>query len=144
MLRLIPLAAVLLGALLVWLAVRSARGIAREMSRPIRELVGWSELVARGQPLPPLDPSNAEPADFAVLQEAFRRMADELAISRTRALEAERARTWITMARGVAHELKNSLTPLQLALRSMERGSKGDPALSEPLEVASAESSRLE
>jgi nitrogen fixation/metabolism regulation signal transduction histidine kinase len=143
-LRMIPFGAVLLAAFLVWLAVRSARGIARELARPIRELVGWSELVARAEPLPPASPATEDSGEFVVLRDAFRKMADELAVSRERALEAERARTWVSMARGVAHELKNSLTPLQLALRAMERGSEADPALREPLEVASAESMRLE
>ncbi|HEX6068524.1 MAG TPA: HAMP domain-containing sensor histidine kinase, partial [Longimicrobiaceae bacterium] len=142
-LRLIPIVAVVLAILLVWLALRSARGIARELARPIRQLVGWSELVAREQPLPPAEPDEA-PGDFAVLREAFRRMAEELAVSRARALEAERARAWVSMARGVAHELKNSLTPLQLALRALEPRAGTDPAMREPLDVAAAESARLE
>jgi signal transduction histidine kinase len=71
-------------------------------------------------------------------------MADEIAVSRVRALEAERARTWVSMARGVAHELKNSLTPLQLALRALGTGAGKDAAMREPLEVATAESARLE
>src|SRR5690606_6018179 len=68
-----------------------------------------------------------------------------LVVSRARALEAERARTWVTMARGVAHELKNSLTPLQLALGTIERsGGSNDGAIREPLEAGSAEAARLE
>lgn len=144
-LRIIPAFAALLALLLIWMALRSARGIARALASPINELVGWSALIGREQPLPPRTVEEVGPGEFAVLREAFRRMADELAASRTRALEAERARTWVTMARGVAHELKNSLTPLQLALRSLERGSgSADPAAREPLEVATAEAARLE
>jgi signal transduction histidine kinase len=139
----IPVVAVLLAILLVWMAVRSARGIARALSSPIRELVDWSELVAREEPLPSAQ-AGSDPAEFAVLRNAFRRMVGELALSRARALDAERSRTWVTMARGVAHELKNSLTPLQLALRAMERSGADDPAMREPLEVATAESARLE
>lgn len=142
-LRLIPIVAMLLAALLTWLSVRSARKIARELARPIHELVGWSRLVAREQPLPPAV-STESSDDFGVLREAFHRMADELADSRVRALEAERARTWVAVARGVAHELKNSLTPLKLALRAMERAGDADPTLREPLEVATAESAQLE
>src|SRR5690606_17864923 len=92
---------------------------------------------------PPASGSDA-PGEFAVLRDAFRNMVEELKLSRARALEAERARTWVTMARSVAHELKNSLTPLQLALRAIERGAADEPALREPLEVATAESARLE
>lgn len=144
-LRIIPVAGLLLAGALAWAAVRFARGIAREMSRPIRELVGWSGMLAREEPLPP--PAADEPAasgEFGVLREAFRAMAGELAASRARALEAERTRAWVTMARGVAHELKNSLTPLRLAVGALERRLGGDGAVQEPLEVLSAESARLE
>ena len=48
-LRVIPVLAILLALLMVWLAIRSARGIARALASPIRELVGWSELVARAR-----------------------------------------------------------------------------------------------
>src|SRR5690606_34377432 len=49
-----------------------------------------------------------------------------------------------TVARSVAHELKNALTPLQLAVRVMERRAGDDPSGREPLEVAAAAASRLE
>jgi signal transduction histidine kinase len=143
-LRVIPVVALLLAALLVGLAFRIARGIARELARPIRELVGWAGIIAREEPLPP--GGDAEPArgEMAVLHDAFRAMAAELEASRTRALEAERTRAWITVARGVAHELKNSLAPLRLAVRALERQTRGLPSAREPLEVVASESERLE
>ncbi|HET7322528.1 MAG TPA: HAMP domain-containing sensor histidine kinase [Longimicrobiaceae bacterium] len=143
-LRVIPVVALLLAALLVWLAVRSARGMARQLSRPTRELVRWSDLVARGEPLPPPAEGAHAEDEFAVLRDAFRDMAGELESSRERALEAERSRTWMTVARGVAHELKNSLTPLRLAARTLERSTQGLPSAREPVEVVAAESARLE
>ena len=83
-------------------------------------------------------------AEFGVLRQAFRQMEAELAQSRARELEAERMRTWIGMARRVAHELKNPLTPMRLAVRTLHRA----PADSEPgreaLEVIEQESGRLE
>lgn len=143
-LQVIPALALALGALLVWLALRSARGIARELARPIGELVGWAGRVAREEPLPPATAEEEASGDFAVLRDAFRSMADEIALSRSRAVEAERARTWIVMARGVAHELKNSLTPLRLAVRALECDPRAADAAREPLEVVSAEAARLE
>src|SRR5688572_7163491 len=49
-LRLIPAVALALGVLLVWMALRFARGIARGLTRPIRDLVDWSGMVARQEP----------------------------------------------------------------------------------------------
>lgn len=144
LLQVIPVLALLLAAFLVWLAFRSARGIARELARPIEELVGWAGLVAREEPLPPPAAGEEEAGDFAVLRDALRGMASELSVSRARALEEERGRAWVVMARGVAHELKNSLTPLRLAVRALERQTQGLPSTREPVEVVAAESLRLE
>lgn len=144
LLQVIPFVALALAAFLVWLAFRSARGIARELARPIEELVRWAGLVARDEPLPPPAIGEGEEGDFGVLRDALRSMTAELAVSRDRALEEERVGAWVVMARGVAHELKNSLTPLRLAVRALERQTEGLPSVREPVEVVSAESLRLE
>jgi signal transduction histidine kinase len=144
LLQVIPLLALALAAFLVWLAFRSARGIARELARPIDELVGWAGRVAREEPLPARASGEEEVGDFAVLRDAMRSMAAELAASRARALEEERGRAWVGMARGVAHELKNTLTPLRLAVRTLDRQTQGLASARESLEVVAAESLRLE
>jgi signal transduction histidine kinase len=141
----IPLAALLLGALLFWLAMRAARGMAHGLSRPVGELAGWAGRVARGEPLPPPGPEVAgETGEFGILREAFRKMAAELEASRARELEQERTRTWIAMARRVAHELKNPLTPMRFAVRTLERTPPATEAEREAREVIAAESERLE
>lgn len=140
----LPVAALLLAGFLTWLAFRAARGIARELSRPVEELVGWAQRVGQGEPLPPPRPGDPDEAgEFGILRAAFRQMEAELAASRARALEAERMRSWVSMARSVAHELKNPLTPMRLAVRSLEARA-GAPADREALEVIAAESARLE
>lgn len=145
-LRVILALALLLALLLTWLSVRSARRLARGMARPIHELVGWAERIARDEPLPAAPPGATESrGDFGVLRAAFRGMAAELALSRERALEAERTRTWAGMARQVAHELKNPLTPMRFALRALHSaGDVRSPAAAEALQVLTAEAERLE
>jgi signal transduction histidine kinase len=144
-LRAIPIASLVLIAVLIWMAIRAARGIAGEMASPIRELVGWSALIAGGKPLPATPPvSMAEHDEFGTLRDAFRQMEAELEASRERALEAERMRTWVTVARSVAHELKNSLTPLRLGVAALERRAATDGDTRESVEVISLEAERLE
>jgi nitrogen fixation/metabolism regulation signal transduction histidine kinase len=144
-LTLIPLAAAVVCLLLVWLARRAARGMASELSRPVGELVDWAGRVARREPLPPPEAGEeTETAEFAVLRDAFRAMVTELEASRERELEAERMHTWIGMARRVAHELKNPLTPMRLAIRTLERRQPRDEAELEAREVIMAEAERLE
>jgi signal transduction histidine kinase len=139
----IPFLGILLGALLAAGALRASRSIGRRLSRPVEEMAGWAGMVARREPLPPVR-GRAAADEFAVLRDAFRRMAAELEESRRRELEAERARAWVGMARRVAHELKNPLTPIRLALRTLQaRGVEGADAR-EAVEVLDAESARLE
>jgi len=140
----VPLAALVAAALLVLLASRGARRIGRRLSRPVGELAGWAGLVARGEPLPAPRPGEADEAEFGALRQAFRQMEAELAQSRARELEAERMRTWIGMARRVAHELKNPLTPMRLAVRALHRAGTDSEPGREALEVIEQESGRLE
>jgi two-component system, NtrC family, nitrogen regulation sensor histidine kinase NtrY len=136
----------LLAATIVFWAIRAARRLAHELAQPIHTLVGWAGSVAREEPLPAPTPGDpAERGEFGVLREAFRSMSAELAHSRERALEAERTRAWARLARGVAHELKNPLTPMRLAMRTLERRvDANDEPAREALEVLAAESARLE
>jgi signal transduction histidine kinase len=140
---LIPLAGLVLGGALAFLALRASRSIGRRLSRPVEELAGWAGMVARREPLPDAD-GRAAADEFAVLRRAFRRMETELATSRARELEAERARAWVGMARRVAHELKNPLTPMRFALRALQRTAPDRADAREALEVMEAESARLE
>jgi two-component system nitrogen regulation sensor histidine kinase NtrY len=139
---LIPLAGLLVGGVLAFLALRASRGMGRRLSHPVEELAGWAAMVGRREALP-ADDGEAAADEFAVLRDAFRRMAAELEVSRERELEAERARTWVGMARRVAHELKNPLTPMRFALHTLRR-SADRPDAREALEVLEAESARLE
>jgi signal transduction histidine kinase len=140
---LIPLAGLLIGGVLAFLALRASRGMGRRLSHPVEELAGWAGMVGRRQSLPP-DDGVAAADEFAVLRDAFRQMAAELEVSHERELEAERARTWVGMARRVAHELKNPLTPMRFALHALQRSAPDRPDAREALEVLEAESARLE
>jgi len=140
---LIPLAGLALGGALAVLALRASRSIGRRLSRPVEELAGWAGMVARREPLPAND-GRAAADEFAVLRRAFRRMVAELQALHERELEAERARTWVGMARRVAHELKNPLTPMRFALRTLQRAAPERPEAREALDVMEAESTRLE
>lgn len=140
---LIPLAGLAMGGVLAFLALRASRRMGRRLSRPVEELAGWAGMVARREPLPPAD-GRAAADEFATLRRAFRKMAVELAAAHEAELEAERARTWVGIARRVAHELKNPLTPMRFALRTLQRAVPDRPEAREALEVMEAESARLE
>ena len=130
-------------ALLALIASRTAGHLSRQLSRPLSEVVEWTELIARGRPLPEGPPRRGAP-EFETLRRRMRKMAAELASARERELEAERLHAFRETARRVAHELKNPLTPIRLAVASLRRATAGDDRLSDIIEVLETESRRLE
>jgi signal transduction histidine kinase len=52
---------------------------------------------------------------------AYNRMVDELEISAVKLAQGEREEAWREMAKQVAHEIKNPLTPMRLTVQSFER-----------------------
>ncbi len=129
--------------LLAIIASRTAGHLSRQLSRPLSEVVEWTELIARGRPLPEGPPRRGAP-EFETLRRRMRKMASALAAARERELEAERLEAFRETARRVAHELKNPLTPIRLAVTSLRRASGGNPLLTEYIEVLETESRRLE
>jgi signal transduction histidine kinase len=142
--RMVPPAGLVLALLLTAAAALAARRLGRRLSRPVDELVDWAGRIARREPLPPPEPDAADDAEFATLRDAFREMDAALDRGRARELEAERMRAWVTMARGVAHELKNPLTPIRFAVRALERDGASGDAGREALDVLAAECARLD
>jgi len=130
-------------ALLALIASRTAGHLSRQLSRPLSEVVEWTELIARGRPLPEGPPRRGAP-EFETLRRRMRKMADALAIARERELEAERLQAFRETARRVAHELKNPLTPIRLAVTSLRRATEGDSRMSDIIDVLDTESRRLE
>ena len=122
-------------------ASRVAGHLSRNLSRPLSELVGWTETIGRGEPLPEGPPRKGAP-EFVVLRNRMREMATELRLGRARALEAERATALRESARQVAHELKNPLTPIRFAIARLRR--EAPESLGETIDVLEAESKRLE
>ena len=129
--------------LLALIASRTARHLSRQLSRPLSEVVEWTELIARGRALPEGPPRRGAP-EFETLRRRMRKMAEALVSARARELEAERLEAFRETARRVAHELKNPLTPIRLAVTSLRRATEGDSRITEIIEVLDTESRRLE
>jgi len=63
--------------------------------------------------------------EISMLVDSYNRMIDELEESAIKLARSEREQAWREMAKQVAHEIKNPLTPLRLTVQSFER--KFDP-----------------
>jgi nitrogen fixation/metabolism regulation signal transduction histidine kinase len=135
------MSAVLLIAATLWIG----RRLAVQLARPILELVGWAERMARGEPLPAATaPEQGEVRELRALRDALRLASVQIGEARGRAVEAERVRAWGEMARRVAHEMKNPLTPLRLAAHRLAQHPDAAGGLREPIEVIEEETRRLE
>jgi signal transduction histidine kinase len=133
-----------LGALVLFAAVRVAGHLSRQLSRPIDELVGWTRLIRQHEPLPEGTPIRGAP-EFASLRLALREMARTLDTARAQELEAERLRAFREVARRVAHEIKNPLTSMRIAVDQLQRTDGPSPERTAmAIEVLSSETDRLE
>ena len=130
-----------LGLLLLYAAVLLTRSLSRQLSRPIDELVGWMERIRRHESLP-AEEHRGGPPEFAVLRAELRETAAALQQARLAELESERLRAFREVARQVAHEMKNPLTPVRFAIGHLERAAI--PQQREALDVLRVETGRLE
>ena len=162
--RVVAIAGILALLVLTGAASRVAGHLSRQLSRPLDELVRWTELIGHGEQLPPppepavasTTATNGDAAttidvttsrvrgapEFETLRRSMREMVSELAHGRRQAIEAERLHAFRESARRVAHEIKNPLTPIRFALARL-RGHVAAP-LEEDVDVIAIESDRLD
>ena len=100
---------------------------AHRISRPIRQLTTGLSEVAAGHLDVRVDTTRDDEIGTAI--QAFNRMADELKQSQDRLVYVTRLESWQALARKMAHEVKNSLTPIRLAMEEIaarHSGSEGE------------------
>ncbi len=135
------------GAALFFAAVVGFIGwaIARNIAGPVRRLTHATSRVARGEFHPPgprrsnllrKRVADRSADELEVLESDFNKMAAELDIQRRQLEHTHRLEAWTEMARQVAHEIKNPLTPVQLSAEHLlrvhaDRGSPLAPVLQE-------------
>jgi two-component system nitrogen regulation sensor histidine kinase NtrY len=108
----------------VVLAVLVGAWVVRPVTRRIDALLDATRPVAEGdlsvRVLEDVD------GDFAPLARAFNAMLEQLEKSRARIEFLRRVGQWQTVARRLAHEIKNPLTPIQLAVEECCQRYRGD------------------
>ena len=105
----------LLVSLLLFLSIILSINFARRLTLPIVNLIGASEKISTGDlnaKVPFVDTDN----EFQKLNENFNSMIDKLKRQQDKLLASERHAAWESVARKLAHEIKNPLTPIQLSI----------------------------
>ena len=73
--------------------------------------------------------------EIGLLVEAYNNMVDELEESAVKLAQGEREQAWREMAKQVAHEVKNPLTPMRLTVQSFQRKfDEKDPNIKQKLD----------
>jgi two-component system, NtrC family, nitrogen regulation sensor histidine kinase NtrY len=83
------------------------------ITRPLRDLIAATELLAQDDPLYKIGTTVG--GEVGKLIDAFNAMGEKLIVARQEKIMAERRATWQRVARIIAHEIKNPLTPIKLS-----------------------------
>ncbi|WP_299250332.1 ATP-binding protein [uncultured Lacinutrix sp.] len=106
------------------MAVALAFFLSRYITKPIKaisEKMNATRLEKRNEKINIQDTSE----EISTLVDSYNRMIDELEESAVQLATSEREQAWREMAKQVAHEIKNPLTPMRLTVQSFQR--KFDP-----------------
>ena len=107
--------------------------VARRTARDLAQLVAGSEAVARGDLDSEVHVSSRD--EVRAVAEAFNWMMKDLKASKESLVIAERIAAWQEIARRMAHEIKNPLTPIQMAMDTLRKTwKKQHPSFGEILE----------
>lgn len=126
---------------LIIAVVVAGRLLAAQYAAPLTEIADWTRRIQRHEPLPAMTGKTVAP-EVAALRQSLRELQRGLEQARAAELEAERLRAFGEVARRVAHEMKNPLTPIRLAVRQLAR--RAPPEWQDELDVIATESARLE
>jgi len=104
--------------LLLFLSTAVAISFASRLTKPIINLINASDSISKGAldiKVPSLDTDD----EFKQLNQNFNLMIERLKEQQDKLLTTERYEAWETVARKLAHEIKNPLTPIQLSIDSL-------------------------
>ena len=90
---------------------------ANQISQPIQRLTEATDAVSKGDLNVQID--HNERGELKDLLDGFNQMTSELKKNQIELAEMEREAAWKEMAKQVAHEIKNPLTPMKLALQQL-------------------------
>ncbi|MCB1172621.1 MAG: HAMP domain-containing protein [Leptospiraceae bacterium] len=102
--------------------------LARQISNPVVALAAATRALTEGDLDARLDMKAS--GEIGILIDSFNQMTAELRILRSRLLQTQRMAAWQEVARRLAHEIKNPLTPISLSadrmLRRLQNPQKGN------------------
>lgn len=120
----VKLAYIAIAASFWLLALGALVYLAHRISRPIHQLTAGLQQLASGDLNARVKRENDDEIGRAI--QAFNHMAGQLRESTERLVYLRQMASWQTLARKMAHEVKNSLTPIRLAVEEMQARSSSE------------------
>jgi len=105
----------LIVTLLLFLSIILSINFASRLTTPIINLIGASAKISSGDLNAKVSQIETD-SEFKKLNENFNSMIDKLKKQQNILLMSERHKAWENVARKLAHEIKNPLTPIQLSI----------------------------
>ena len=110
---------ILIVGLLLFISTIVAITFADKLTKPIVNLIRASENISKGN-LNEKVPEISTDEEFLMLNKNFNSMIERLKKQQEKLLASERYSAWETVARKLAHEIKNPLTPIQLSIDRLQ------------------------
>jgi len=110
---------ILVVGLLLFISTIIAITFADRLTKPIINLIKASENISKGildSKVPKIDTDE----EFLILNKNFNNMIERLKAQQDKLIIAERYSAWESVARKLAHEIKNPLTPIQLSIDRLQ------------------------
>ncbi len=105
--------------LLIFLAVVMAVFLSNQVTKPLRILQEKFTKMELGGIKQTVEYHKKDEIGSLVI--AYNRMVDELELSADKLAKSERETAWREMAKQIAHEIKNPLTPMKLSIQHLQR-----------------------
>ena len=102
-----------------FLALIAGTIFANQISLPIRRLREATKRLSRGEMTAELHSGKSD--ELGQLESAFKEMISDLRQSQEQVVKNERELAWKEMAKQVAHEIKNPLTPMKLSMQHLRQ-----------------------
>jgi len=110
---------ILVVSLLLFISIIIAIAFANRLTKPIIHLITASNNISKGA-LDSKVPESETYEEFSMLNKNFNNMIQRLKKQQDKLLIAERYSAWESVARKLAHEIKNPLTPIQLSIDRLQ------------------------
>ena len=107
-------------AIALFAVILTATTLANRIAAPIHRLTEATRKVSRGELDVTLDDARVD-GEVGDLVRSFETMTRDLKKSREELIRYEREMAWKEMAKQVAHEIKNPLTPMKLAIQHLRQ-----------------------